>query len=67
MIVERGAVHDACGYALWVIDEAGVWSYLTVDWQPIAGGRCPRCGRRLVRRQLRLLSRPAVRGTGGRR
>jgi hypothetical protein len=67
MIREFGAVHDVCNLALYVIDENGAWSYFTVDWQPITSGMCPRCGRRLVRRRLRLLSRPTVRGTGARR
>jgi hypothetical protein len=63
MHTERGVVHDVCGLALYVVEQDGLWSYFDVDWQPIVSGMCPRCGRRLIRRRLRLLAPPRVRGT----
>jgi hypothetical protein len=63
MHTEHGVVHDVCGAAFYAVEENGLWSYFTVDWEPITSGMCPRCGRRLIRRRLRLLAPPRVRGT----
>jgi hypothetical protein len=59
---EYGAMHS-CDYALFVVEENSIPAYFTVDWQPITSGMCPRCGRRLIRRRLRPLAPPTVRGT----
>jgi hypothetical protein len=60
----RVMAHTCNGPILVEIDAYGGWRFRTADGAIGFIARCPRCGRRLLRRALRAVAPETVRGGG---